>query len=97
MSQKYPDEKLGELFKKTRLFKARNNVLIQTGLKVTGIEIDPMGSIFSHPHHLVDKKEKVNPDEIKMLCQKYGIKDGETVYWNFKVIIRVESRLRTKY
>jgi hypothetical protein len=90
LSQKYPNENLGELFKRTRLFRARNNVLKQTGLKITGIEIDPKGSIFSHPHHLVNKKESVDKDEIKMLGRKYGIKDGETVYWNFNIIISVE-------
>jgi hypothetical protein len=82
---------LGALFKKTKLFHARNNVLIQTGLKINSLTIDPGGSQFSHPKDLTSPD---NPHLTKMingLCQKYNIEDQDQVFWNFDVVISVNS------
>ena len=85
---------MGELFKQTRLFRSRNNVIVQTGLKISEIKIDASGAQFNHPKHLVQTDDYRTGELIAGLCQKYAINNQDMVFWNFDVVISVERASR---
>lgn len=84
---------LGLLFKETRLFKSRNNVIIQTGLKITDLKILTNNVVFNHPQHLKTHRKETDLLDIKNLCNKYEIDFMEDqIMWNFDVLIQVSSK-----
>jgi hypothetical protein len=83
---------LGDLFKQTRLFKSRKNVLTQTGLMVDEVVIDLGGASFSHPSHISQQREGVSNSRIVNLCEQYGFDyNQDQVLWNFDVLIKVST------
>jgi len=81
---------LGFLFKKTKLFRSRNNVIIQTGLKINELKIIPQNAIFSHPQHLKNHRTEIELENIKKLCDQYEFDfTSDQVLWNFDVLIHV--------
>lgn len=86
------DTDLGMLFRQTRLFRSRNNVVVQLGLKIDTLKIDVHNAVFSHPGHLVMQNNDVNENEIKQLCEEYKFDYGnDQVLWNFDVVIDVST------
>lgn len=85
--KQYPQEKVSTLFTHTRLFKSRENVIVQSGHKIVNIEIDLTGAIFNHPHHLPESN--FTKEKLKKLCSKYEIDQQEMVLWKFNVIMKV--------
>lgn len=93
LSRKHDEEtKLGDLFKQTRLFKSRENVLIQTGLMADEVMIDLTGANFSHPAHISQQREGVANSKIISLCEEHGFDyHQDQVLWNFDVLIKVST------
>lgn len=81
---------LGILFKQTKLFKSRNNLIVQTAMKVSQMRIDVQNALFNHPDHLVDIIPGATENDIEYLCEKYSVKKDEMLFWNFNVEIILE-------
>ncbi|MGB0523265.1 MAG: hypothetical protein ACPGJS_09925 [Flammeovirgaceae bacterium] len=83
------DASLAELFRETRLFMSRQNVIIQTGLKVLSVRFNPTKIRFCQPFELLSKGYAISEEEIRALCEKYLIHEQDMVYWNFDIEIIV--------
>jgi hypothetical protein len=77
-------------FRHTKLFKSRENLLIQTQMKISEIRIDAENALFNHPKHLVDKILGATEKDIDFLCEKYSVTQDEMLFWNFSVELILE-------
>lgn len=89
LSRDDPKANLRDLFMRTKLFKSRNNVIIQSGMKIHELKIELVNPIFNHPDHLIGKIRGVNQGDIDKLCNKYQIEKGDLLLWGFDVEIKL--------